>query len=215
MVWEKNWSEVTWGQVWCPILGIWALHLTHPKCTHTAVNTHPEQWAAIFAAALGEQLGVRCLAQGQLSRGIEGGESAVHSPPPTPTYNPSRIETRTGKPLGYESDSLTIRPRLLKLKREKLWQCRKYSREHQCLMNHITSLVWTHQETPRVVDHDTKHMSEFQLECPLVWSPHWAQRSSYRPSLNVVQWEGDALIRWWPFPSNPFSSMHHMWWESK
>ncbi len=61
------------------------------KCTHTAVNTHthtvnthPEQWAAFYAAAPGEQLGVRCLAQRHLSRGIEGGESAVHSlPQPT------------------------------------------------------------------------------------------------------------------------------------
>ncbi len=53
--------------------------------THTAVNTHPEQWAAIYAAAPGEQLGVWCLAQGShLSRGIEGGESAGYSlPPPT------------------------------------------------------------------------------------------------------------------------------------
>ncbi len=51
--------------------------------THT-VNTQPEQWAAIYASAPGEQLGDRCLAQGHLSRGIEGGESAVHSlPPPT------------------------------------------------------------------------------------------------------------------------------------
>ncbi len=33
-------SDVTYGQVWWPILGICALHLTHPKCTHTAVNTH-------------------------------------------------------------------------------------------------------------------------------------------------------------------------------
>ncbi len=74
------------GQVWWPILRICALHLTHPKCTHTAVNTHPEQWAAIYAAAPGEQLGVQCLVQGHLSRGIEGGESAVHSLPP-PTIN--------------------------------------------------------------------------------------------------------------------------------
>ncbi len=45
------------------------------KCTHTVVNIHLEQWAA-NAAAPGEQLGVRCLAQGShLSRGIEGGES--------------------------------------------------------------------------------------------------------------------------------------------
>ncbi len=43
------------------------------KCTHIAVNahthtvnTHPEQSAAIYAAVPGEQLGVRCLAQGHL-----------------------------------------------------------------------------------------------------------------------------------------------------
>ncbi len=47
--------------------------------THTAVNTHLEQWAAVYAAAPGEQLGVRCLAQGfHLSRGIEGERRAVH-----------------------------------------------------------------------------------------------------------------------------------------
>ncbi len=58
-------SEVMCGQVWWPILGICALHLTHPSA-HT--HTH-------IAAAPGEQLGVRCLAQGShLSRGIEGGK---------------------------------------------------------------------------------------------------------------------------------------------
>ncbi len=83
-----------------PILWICALHLTHPKCTHTAVNTHtvnthPEQWATIYAAAPGEQLGVQCLAQGHLSRGIEGGENAVHSlPPPTIPAGP-RLEPTT------------------------------------------------------------------------------------------------------------------------
>ncbi len=46
--------KVTYGQVWLPILGICALQLTHPKCTHTAVNTHLEQWAAINVAAPGE-----------------------------------------------------------------------------------------------------------------------------------------------------------------
>ncbi len=89
-------------RVWWPILGICALHLTHPKCTHTAVNKHPEQWAAIYAAAPREQLGVWCLAQGHLSRGIEGGKSAVHSlPPPTIPAGPR-----------LEPNSLTIRPRL-------------------------------------------------------------------------------------------------------
>ncbi len=86
--------EVTYGQVWWPILGNSALQLTHPKSTHThTVNTHPEQWAAIYAVAPGEQLGVWCLAQGRLSRGIEGGESAGHSlPPPTIPAGP-RLET--------------------------------------------------------------------------------------------------------------------------
>ncbi len=53
--------------------------------THT-VNTHSEQWADIYAAAPGEQLGVRYLAQGHLSSGIEGGERAlyIHSPPTNP-----------------------------------------------------------------------------------------------------------------------------------
>ncbi len=31
---------MTYSQVWWPIPGIHALHLIHPKCTHTAVNTH-------------------------------------------------------------------------------------------------------------------------------------------------------------------------------
>ncbi len=81
--WVSDASHVTYDQVWWPILRICALHLTHPKCTHTAVNTHtvnthPEQWAAINAAASGEQLGVRAL----LSHGIEGGKRAlyIHSP---------------------------------------------------------------------------------------------------------------------------------------
>ncbi len=33
------------------------------KCTHTAVNTHPEKWATSVAAP-GEQLGVRFLLEG-------------------------------------------------------------------------------------------------------------------------------------------------------
>jgi len=54
------------------------------------VNTYtPGAVGIIYAAAPGEQMGVRCLAQGHLSRGIEGGESAVHSlPPPTTPAGP-------------------------------------------------------------------------------------------------------------------------------
>ncbi len=47
------------------------------------VHSHPEQWAAIYAAAPGEQLGVRCFAQGtHLSLGIKGGENARSLLPP-------------------------------------------------------------------------------------------------------------------------------------
>ncbi len=106
----KKESDVTYGQVWWPILGIYALHLVHTHKVHThssehthTVNTHPEQWAAINAAAPGEQSGVRCLAQGHLSRGIEGEESTVHSTPPT--YNSCRTWDSNSQPLDYESDS--------------------------------------------------------------------------------------------------------------
>ncbi len=59
------------------------VHTHSSEHTHT-LWTHPEQWAGIYAAAPEEQLGVRCLTQGHLSHGIEGGENAVHSlPPPT------------------------------------------------------------------------------------------------------------------------------------
>ncbi len=57
-----------------------------------SVNTHPEQWAAIYAAVPGEQLGVRCLAQGHLQ------------------FLPARDSS--SQPFDYESNSLTIRPRL-------------------------------------------------------------------------------------------------------
>ncbi len=51
---------------------------------HSSENTHHEHTPEdIYAAAAGEQLGVRCLAQGHFSRGIEvERESAVHSFPP-------------------------------------------------------------------------------------------------------------------------------------
>ncbi len=65
--------------------------LTHLKRTHTVVNTHPEQWADIYAAAPGEQLGVRCLAQGWY---CGWRESAVHSlPPPTIPAGPETTYT--------------------------------------------------------------------------------------------------------------------------
>ncbi len=61
-----------------------ALHLpilnAHHSSEHTYVNT-PGAVGSHLCCSGRDQLGVRCLAQGQLSRGIEGGESAVHSLP--------------------------------------------------------------------------------------------------------------------------------------
>ncbi len=102
---------MTCGQVWRPILGICALHLTHPSArTHTHREHIPGAVGNHIAAAHGEQLGVRCLAQGShLSRGIEGGESAsIHSPhqqflpePETRTHN-LWVTSPTLYPLGHD-----------------------------------------------------------------------------------------------------------------
>ncbi len=57
----------------------------YPSQAHThTMNTHPEQWAAIYAAVTGEKLGVRCLALEHLSCGIEvEREHCTFTPPPT------------------------------------------------------------------------------------------------------------------------------------
>ncbi len=86
-------SMVTHTQNLCSAFNPSKVHTHSSEHTHT-VNTHPEQWAAIYAVAPREQLGVQCLAQGHLSRGIEGGERTVHSLPPPPTI-PAGPETRT------------------------------------------------------------------------------------------------------------------------
>ncbi len=84
--------------------------LTHPKCTHPPWTHTRSSGQPFYAVAPEEQLGFQCLAQGHLSRGIKGGESTVHLLPPTKI--PAGPETRTRNLLDYESDSLTIRPRL-------------------------------------------------------------------------------------------------------
>ncbi len=76
--------------------------------TQSSEHTHT-QWAA-NASAPGEQLGVRCLAQGQLSRGVEGGERAGYSFPPTD--NSCQIWDSNPQPSSYKSDSLSNKPRL-------------------------------------------------------------------------------------------------------
>ncbi len=64
--------------------------------THISEHTPGSVGAAIYVAVAGEQLGDQCLAQGHLSRDIEGGESAVRCslPPPTIPAGP-RLELAT------------------------------------------------------------------------------------------------------------------------
>ncbi len=82
------------------------------KCTHIAVNTHtvnshPEQWAAIYAAAHGEQLGVRCLAQGHLVVVLKVERVLyIHSPHPPPPWQ--SLPDRDSNSQTYESDSLPL-----------------------------------------------------------------------------------------------------------
>ncbi len=68
---------ISLSEVRQPILGICALYLTHP-------SAHTQQWTHTWSSGPpGEQLGVRCLAQGShLSRDIEGGESTGCPLPP-------------------------------------------------------------------------------------------------------------------------------------
>ncbi len=104
--------KVTYRQVWWPIFWIWPIQSahthtqqwTHTHCEHTpgAVGSH------LCCSVLGA-VGVQCFAQGLLSRGIEGGESAVHSlPPPTIPAGP-RLKLTTFRLWVRLS---TIRPRL-------------------------------------------------------------------------------------------------------
>ncbi len=108
MISESEWKshKAKYGDPYSEfVLYIYLVHTHTSENTHT-VNTHPEQWAAIYAAAPGEQLGVRCLAQGHLSHGIEGGESVVHSLPPPTCLRQSRDSN--SQPFDYEFGSLPL-----------------------------------------------------------------------------------------------------------
>ncbi len=147
---NKSESDVTCGQVWLPILGICALQLTHPKCTHTAVNTHTHRehthtvnthtpwthtpWTHTHRehthTPWTHTPWTHTRSSGQpyccSARGAVGGSVSCSRVSPQswywgwserwlftpPTYNPCRTWDSNSQPFGYESDFLTIRPRL-------------------------------------------------------------------------------------------------------
>ncbi len=112
---KVKWREVKWkwhtakyGDPYSEFV----LYIYPSKCTHTAVNTHthtvnthPEQWAAIYAAAPGDQLGVRYLAQGHLVVVLKV-ERMLYVYSSHRQSLPDR--NSNSQPFDYESDSLPL-----------------------------------------------------------------------------------------------------------
>ncbi len=95
-------SDVTYGQVWWTVLGIRALHLTHRRWTHTQQCTHTHREHTPGAAVWGS---VPC------SRAPQSWywERCTFTPPHLQFL---LARDSNPQPLAYESDSLTIKPRL-------------------------------------------------------------------------------------------------------
>ncbi len=101
--------EVVCGQVWWPILGICSLHLTHPSA-HSQQWTHTWSSGQPYCGARGAVGGsVPCSRVSPQSWYWRWREHLLFTPP---TDNPCRTWESNRQPLGYKSNSLTIRPRL-------------------------------------------------------------------------------------------------------
>ncbi len=106
---------MTYNLVWWPILGICALHLTFPKCTHTAVNKHTP-WT--HTRSSGQPFMLRCTGSSWGFSALLKGtsvvvlrvERALDIDSPHLQFLPARDSN--SKSFDYEPDSLTIRPRL-------------------------------------------------------------------------------------------------------
>ncbi len=98
------------GQVWWPILGICALHLTHPSAhTHSSEHT-PGAVGSQSCGARGAVGGlVPCSRVSPQSWYWRWRECWLFTPS---TYNPCRTWDSNPQPSGYKSDSLSISPPL-------------------------------------------------------------------------------------------------------
>ncbi len=102
---------MTYDQVWWPILRICALYLTHPKCTHTHSEHTPGAVGSHFMLRRpGSSWGFCALLKGT-SVVVLRMERALYIHSPHLQFLPARDSN--SQPFDYESDSLTIRPRLL------------------------------------------------------------------------------------------------------
>ncbi len=112
---------MTYGQVWWPILGICALHLTHPSAhtqqwTHTHTHTHTP-WTHTWSSGQAFCCGTRGAVGGSVPCSRVSPQSwywgwREHCTFTPPTYNSCWYRDSNSQPFDYESDSLTIRPRL-------------------------------------------------------------------------------------------------------
>ncbi len=122
--------EVVCGQVWWPILGICPLHLTHPSA-HSQQWTHTWSSGQPYCGARGAVGGsVPCSRVSPQSWYWRWREHLLFTPP---TDNPCRTWESNRQPLGYKSNSLTIRPRLPGCTAARRWHVGKC-----CLM----TLLW-------------------------------------------------------------------------
>ncbi len=102
--------EVVCGQVWWPILRICPLHLTHPSA-HSQQWTHTWSSGQPYCGARGAVGGsVPCSRVSPQSWYWRWREHLLFTPP---TDNPCRTWESNRQPLGYKSNSLTIRPRAM------------------------------------------------------------------------------------------------------
>ncbi len=105
----KREREVVCGQVWWPILRICPLHLTHPSA-HSQQWTHTRSSGQPCCGARGAVGGsVPCSRVSPQSWYWRWREHLLFTPP---TDNSCRTWESNLQPLGYKSNSLTIRPRL-------------------------------------------------------------------------------------------------------
>ncbi len=98
---HKSESDVTYSQVWWPILGIHALHL--PIQVHTHSSEHTPTPGAVGSYGARGAVGGSVPCSREPHRGIEGGESAAHSIPQSLPDQDSNSQ-----PFNYESDSLLL-----------------------------------------------------------------------------------------------------------
>ncbi len=135
------WCDVTYSQVWWPILGIRALHLPIQVHTHSSEHTYTP-WT--HTRSSGQSFMLRCSGSSWGSVpccGIEGGESAVHSlPPPTIPAGP-RLKLATFRRLfRLSSDNFPVTDPSLNTPFDKPFST--FFKSHITSERHLFSIKW-------------------------------------------------------------------------